>query len=227
MFEGLSVALLEAQANGLPIISSDQVSTDEIKVNPNIEFISLDKNIDEWKENGHNNEVLKQRAINFFSEYIHNPKEGLNFFKNKILSMWVEPTFECIWLNTGFMDLNLENITNKEILTYKDLNNFLLYNYNFFIIFEKIILIIIYTLVCIFIFRNKDLSNEQILLILIFLGGFAFQLFWEGKSRYVLPYVIILIPIASIGVKENILWIKNIINKINEKLYINCGKMKK
>ena len=50
VFEGLSVALLEAQANGLPIISSDQVSPDEIKVNPNIEFISLDKNIDEWKE---------------------------------------------------------------------------------------------------------------------------------------------------------------------------------
>ena len=190
----------------------------------------VDEYIDEWKENGHNNEVLKQRAINFFSEYIHNPKEGLNFFKNKILSMWVEPTFECIWLNTGFMDLNLENITNKEILTYKDLNNFLLDNYNFFIIFEKIILIIIYTLVCIFIFRNKDLSNEQILLILIFLGGFAFQLFWEGKSRYVLPYVIILIPIASIGVKENIQWIKDIINKINKKLYIsnkNCCKMKK
>ncbi len=50
VFEGLSVGLLEAQANGLPIISSDQVSPDEIKVNPNIEFISLDKNIDEWKE---------------------------------------------------------------------------------------------------------------------------------------------------------------------------------
>lgn len=48
VFEGLSVALLEAQANGIPIVSSDQVSPLEIQVNPNIEFISLKQNIEYW-----------------------------------------------------------------------------------------------------------------------------------------------------------------------------------
>ena len=90
-----------------------------------------------------------------------------------------------------------------------------------------IILIIIYPSVLIFLLRNKDLTNEQILLILIFIGGFAFHLFWEGKSRYVLPYVIILIPIASIGIKENIQWIKNILNKIKENFYKSNKNMVK
>ena len=79
------------------------------------------------------------------------------------------------------------------------------------------LLIIIYTSTLLLILRNKDLTNEQILLVLIFMGGFAFQLFWEGKSRYVLPYVVILIPLASIGVKENIQWINNKINNIKKK----------
>lgn len=179
----------------------------------------VDKYFDEWSENGHNNEVLKQRAINIIKYYLNNPINCFEFFKNKIASIWAEPTFESIWYNTGYMDINKENITEKEMLVSRSLNGFLTNNYIFFIIFGKIILIIIYTSVLIFTLRNKNLNNEQVLLILIFLGGFAFQLFWEGKSRYVLPYVIILIPIASIGVKENIKWIKDIISKFNKNSY--------
>ena len=187
----------------------------------------VDKYIDEWKENGHNNEVLKQRAINIIKDYLNNPIKCFYFFRSKIASMWVETTFESIWHNTGYMDINKENITEKEILISKNLNDLLVKNYIFFMVFGKIILIIIYTSVMIFIFRNKELTNEKILLILIFLGGFAFHFFWEGKSRYVLPYVVILIPLASIGIKENIRWIKDILNKIKGKFYKSNKNMVK
>lgn len=187
----------------------------------------VDKYIDEWKENGHNNEVLKQRAINIIKDYLNNPIKCFYFFRSKIASMWVETTFESIWHNTGYMDINKENITEKEMLVSKNLNEFLTNNYIFFIIFGKIILIIIYTSVLIFILRNKELTNEKILLILIFLGGFAFHFLWEGKSRYVLPYVVILIPLASIGIKENIRWIKDILNKIKGKFYKSNKNMVK
>ena len=47
-FEGLSIALLEAQANGVPILSSDRVSPNEIKVNDNITFLDLNDSKNLW-----------------------------------------------------------------------------------------------------------------------------------------------------------------------------------
>ena len=47
-FEGLSIAGLEAQANGLPMLCSEKVIPVEIKVNPNCEFMSLKENKHVW-----------------------------------------------------------------------------------------------------------------------------------------------------------------------------------
>ena len=49
IFEGLSVALLEAQSNGLPIVTSDRVSPEEVRINSNFKVLSLGQNISTWK----------------------------------------------------------------------------------------------------------------------------------------------------------------------------------
>ena len=51
--------------------------------------------------------------------------------------------------------------------------------------------------------NRKNLSNEIILLLTIFIGGFLFHVLWEAKSRYVIPYIVPLIPIASLEIKMN------------------------
>ncbi|WNW29147.1 glycosyltransferase [Lactobacillus johnsonii] len=48
LFEGLSVTLLEAQANGLPILASNNVHPEEEKLNNNFSYLSLDKDMKEW-----------------------------------------------------------------------------------------------------------------------------------------------------------------------------------
>jgi glycosyltransferase involved in cell wall biosynthesis len=54
LFEGLSVALLEAQATGLPIYASNTIST-ETKVNNNFTFLSLTQSPAEWANYIYNN----------------------------------------------------------------------------------------------------------------------------------------------------------------------------
>ena len=48
LFEGLPVALIEAQASGLSTFASDKVISKKSKMSEYFEFISLDKNEEEW-----------------------------------------------------------------------------------------------------------------------------------------------------------------------------------
>lgn len=47
-FEGLSIAALEAQANGLPVLASYGVIPEEVKMNNNFHFLELDKGAEAW-----------------------------------------------------------------------------------------------------------------------------------------------------------------------------------
>lgn len=47
LFEGIPMALIEAQAVGIPIIASNAINPD-IKINDNISFLSLDENNTKW-----------------------------------------------------------------------------------------------------------------------------------------------------------------------------------
>lgn len=81
----------------------------------------------------------------------------------------------------------------------------------------KAIVLLVVTMNLLFLINcRKDLNNEVILLITIFLGGFAFHILWEAKSRYIIPYFIILIPIACLQLNKKIS-LKNIWRKNNEK----------
>ena len=48
--------------------------------------------------------------------------------------------------------------------------------------------------------RKKPLE-EQVLLITIF-GGFLFHMLWEAKGRYILPYFVMMLPMAAVGLAE-------------------------
>ena len=50
LFEGLSIAALEAEANGVPVLASANVISEEVRVNDNFIFYSLDKSAEEWAE---------------------------------------------------------------------------------------------------------------------------------------------------------------------------------
>ncbi len=143
---------------------------------------------------------LKERV----SYFLHNPKDAVEFYTKKICSMWAENTYASTFYNKVYdEDEGLENQTETEIIR----------------LYQKALVFIIFGCTIVALLQNrKKLSNEVILLLTIFIGGFLFHILWEAKSRYIIPYIIVLIPIASmelnkINVKKYIQKIKNVIKK--------------
>ena len=206
----------------------EQLNLDKNNSFPLIGFIDLgladstrgpgwytDPYVDKWRVDGHDTKPMKERINNKIEVFKEDPKILFEFYFFKIASMWGENSFGSIWYNLSFnfgnMSVNKGTASEQEIENYEKVDNIINKNYAFIMVYDKIIVLLIFISVLLFILRNKDVTNEQILLILIFVGGFLFHIIWEAKSRYILPYVIILIPIMAIGIDENIKWIKEII----------------
>jgi glycosyltransferase involved in cell wall biosynthesis len=47
-FEGLSIAALEAQANGIPVLASSKVIPESVQINRNYHVLSLEEPCDKW-----------------------------------------------------------------------------------------------------------------------------------------------------------------------------------
>lgn len=91
--------------------------------------------------------------------------------------------------------------------------------YKIVVIYQKALVNLIYGGALIAVIKNKkNMSNEFILLITVFIGGFLFHTIWEMKSRYTMPYVIMLIPVVNIGIQEIVQKIKfRKLGELNEK----------
>lgn len=124
---------------------------------------------------------IKER-LEYFSE---NLWYTFNFYTKKLASMWTENTYAAIRNNTSKENDPLENLIAP--LTF----------------YQKVLLIISCICSIIVLIQNrKNLTPELIYLLLIFMGGFAFHIIWEAKSRYIIPYIVVLIPIASIKINK-------------------------
>jgi hypothetical protein len=122
---------------------------------------------------------------NRFSYFTKNPGYAFHFYFDKTASMWTENTYSAIRNNT--------------IGGYDALEAFILP----LTFYQKALLILMTCCILIILAQNrKNISLEILFLITIFIGGFAFHLLWEAKSRYILPYIVVLIPLASITIHK-------------------------
>lgn len=127
------------------------------------------------------NQKIKER-ISYLSKNIG---YTLNFYTEKITSMWSENTYSAYW-NNNLIENNILGKTQDAAIFY-----------------QKASLILITTVSLIIMIQNrKKLSLEVIFLITIFIGGFAFHILWEAKSRYIIPYIVTLIPITAITINK-------------------------
>lgn len=174
---------------------------DKSKAYPNISYILMGMS-ESWRGNGWYNEDIGEPALKnpetSKEEYADRIKDRLTYFSQdigytfrfytmKLASMWAENTYSAVRLN--LLNESEDDYLNvvKEPLTF----------------YQKALLILTCVCVIIVLIQNrKNLSVNVIYLLLIFMGGFAFHIIWEAKSRYIIPYIVVLIPIASIEINK-------------------------
>lgn len=149
------------------------------------------------------NKDLKKRI----EEMVSNPGYTINFFYKKILSEWNDPTFQSLWINRSRKTNIPSNAIVRSIKGEGTLNKALTFYMN---IIQTLILV---GATAYFILEFKKMKTNQLILIIIFIGGFLFHLIWEAKGQYTFTYFVMLIPysvkgflgMAEINLRKNVI----------------------
>ncbi|HFI0270040.1 hypothetical protein [Streptococcus suis] len=157
--------------------------------------------IREWTN--YNDKETEQVVNRDFNERLEkltsNPKYAKQFFYKKLNVTWNEPTFQSIFVGplaaygqTVESDL-LQNLYSEGTL-------YQVYNkYMSVIVTLLYISSFIYSLIQL-LFTIKDYKFLNLIPYIYLIGGFSFHIFWEVKSRYVIPYVYFLILICAANI---------------------------
>ena len=131
-------------------------------------------------------EILTRKiVIRNLETYRKEPERFIRFILNKTASQWNNPTFQCFWIVQRAPHV-------KTSLTQ---DPFVKNAYRYLKGWQICILT---GAVCYLLSRERK-RPEDLILLLIFVGGFVFHLFWEAKCQYTVVYFILLIPYAIQG----------------------------
>lgn len=139
------------------------------------------------------NEQAKQDIDKRVKEFTSNFDYGIEFFTNKILSQWNEPSYESIWVSkvkahyNGEPDKFVDSVYNKWLGKALDF---------WFNIYMQVLFLLFAGGVLTMLLKGK-LNMADILLLLVLLGAFGYHTIFEGKSQYILTYIILMIPTAA------------------------------
>lgn len=127
-------------------------------------------------------------------DFLDRPGYALRFYGEKFTSQWNDPTYECFAMTHVNGEARGPVANSMYDGKLHALMTFFMNQYQS-LIFVGVFLWILYGF-----WRKKGLE-AQVLLITVF-GGFLFHVFWEAKGRYILPYFVMMLPMAALGLSE-------------------------
>ncbi|SHJ45660.1 glycosyltransferase family protein [Pseudobutyrivibrio xylanivorans] len=131
---------------------------------------------------------LSNRLNYLFGDKHH----AYEFFSKKIASTWIEPTYQSYWIS---------QVRNHRVTFPKWLDSFMsAKGYTTAAKVFDIFQILIFTGTILWmILEDKRKFVDKAFLLLSFIGGFTFLLFWETKAQYTVTYFVLLFPYALTG----------------------------
>lgn len=174
--------------------------------------------------NGYNNSVFRgeaesdeERADEIATAYIRerlqefraDPAMAKDFYKEKIQEQWDEPTFCSLVMTATFEEPPTGAV---EKLYYGSWQQ----RYRSFMNRYVTVLYLGVVLYCVTaLWKKADIL--QCLMLIGVIGGFLFSILWEAKSRYVLPYIILLIPYMALGISYAQAYLERAVNRMRQR----------
>ena len=165
-----------------------------------------------YEENGFDIELTKQAAMadlkSSLQQFKSNPAGAIGFYSRKILSQWIEPTCESIFILLNRHAYSENGQYNPNGLPVNRLGSTLMQFMNFMQTVIYFGAFLFFSIGGIRLIRNKqherslpDYKNavDDLFTGLVTLGAFAFYILWEANSQYALFFILLLIPCAVSG----------------------------
>lgn len=154
-------------------------------------------------------QVSRQDVMERFNVFMDNPSYAWLFYREKILSQWNQPMYQSLFFSAQYVgsenaspdtvDAKLHGQYLPQVLAICDRLQFILY----------------VGMLCYYLFAVRKKSNIlQHMLAITIIGGFFFSILWEAKARYVLPYYLMMYPLAAIGYWQALSQATVLINKL-------------
>ncbi|MEG2697930.1 MAG: glycosyltransferase family 39 protein [Ruthenibacterium sp.] len=132
---------------------------------------------------------IRDSAVNF----LRSPGYALRFFSAKLASEWCEPTYAGFWVSEP--DEGQErSVSDTMMQLYYGTPHTVLVS-----ALDTVQLLLFSGAACCLWKRRKTLSLAALTPVIIIAGGFLYHLIAEGKSLYILPYTVLLLPYAACG----------------------------
>ena len=173
-----------------------------------------------WQEEGNAQRASARAAEDIkgrLAEFASNKAIAYDFYKNKICMQWGEGTLGSLIMTSN--SLNLESPVVYSTYYGKGSDRIRKFPafYNFCIYLGALFYVVLTA-------RRTDPFLRDVLL-LFFVGGFLFSILWETKSRYVMPYIVCLIPYMAAGTWELQELAQKMYEKIRLQLRAKYGNM--
>ncbi|WP_143151445.1 glycosyltransferase family protein [Pseudobutyrivibrio xylanivorans] len=135
----------------------------------------------------------KQIVSEFLKLCVQHPVGGAKFYFRKIATQWSAPMYQCIVMNN--------NVTGNQ----SALARFIYFDDKAWKLMDGYmniyqLLLYISITVALFIMWNRNKKLELYTGLIAVYGGFLFSIIWEAKTRYVFPYMLIMIPYMAYGI---------------------------
>lgn len=171
-----------------------------------------------YVENGYDRERTTQACLDNLSyslqKLFHEQRYALNYMYKKFTSQWNMPTFQSLLVNE-WNSRHVEHLSSVAVFFIYGFGRDILYE---FMNFYHFLLFLCCGVYCRFSLREWSL--ERAYFVLNIFGGFLFHMIWEAKTRYVMGYFVLFLPLAAWGLNKLIEMIENkslIIQKIGRK----------
>lgn len=152
-----------------------------------------------FAENGDDVEVATEMAFENIKGYLDRFREDPGymwyFYKTKINTQWQAPMYQSIVMNNNIVREQsriVQMIYNEEPLG------------GLIKLYMKAFQLFMYGCILLWLLTNweKKMPIEKYVLLIAVFGGFLFSIIWEAKTRYIFPYLLLMIPYFSMGLKE-------------------------